>query len=72
MKVQDDCDFAHAFPWSTKPLNSISIVYRKKPRDTVIVNAITTAGNITPVAVPAVPTPGPSVVDRVAALVLCL
>jgi hypothetical protein len=68
MRVQDDCDFRHPFPWGTRPLHSISIVCRKRPEEAVVVNATTSAGNIVPVTVPAVPAPGPGIADRVAAI----
>jgi hypothetical protein len=48
--------------------NAFSIVCRKNETDTVVVGGTTTAGNIEPVIVPAVPNPGPTIGDRVSAL----
>ena len=55
-------------PFDTKPLNSYSIVCRKKAEDTVVVSGITDAGNIDPVSVPGVPGAGPNIGDKVSAL----
>jgi hypothetical protein len=76
MDVQQSCDvpppFKHSFPWDTgipqMNTNAFSIVCRKSPADTVVVAGTTSAGNIDPVSVQAVPAPGPTIADRVAAL----
>ena len=76
MNVLASCDvpppFNHQFPWDTgvpaMNTNGFSIVCRKNPNDKVVVAGTTSAGNIDPVSVPAVPDPGPTIADRVSAL----
>ena len=76
MNVLQSCDvpspFNHSFPWDTgvpqMNTNAFSIVCRKTPSDTVVVAGTTSAGNIDPVVVQAVPAPGPNIADRVSAL----
>lgn len=48
--------------------NAFSIVCRKKPNEAMVVAGTTSAGNIDPVVVPAIPSPGLGIADRVAAL----
>ncbi len=76
MNVLQSCDvpppFNHSFPWDTgvpaMNTNAFSIVCRKNANDSVIVGGTTSAGNIDPVVVPAVPNAGPTIGDRVSAL----
>jgi hypothetical protein len=48
--------------------NAFSIVCRKNANDTIVVAGTTSAGNIDPVVVPAVPDLGPTIENRVSAL----
>ena len=76
MDVRHSCDvpppFNHSFPWDTgvaeMNTNAFSIVCRKTANHSVVVAGTTSAGNIDPVVIPAVPSPGPGIADRVAAL----
>jgi hypothetical protein len=76
MNVLDSCDvpppFKRAFPWDTgvsqMNTNAFSIVCRRSSDHTIVVAGTTTAGNIDPVTVKPVPSPGPTIADRVAAL----
>lgn len=80
IKVLEACDvpepFKHDFPWNTGGtwngtplhLNAFSIVCRRNANDRVVVAGTTTAGMIDPVVVQPIPTPGPTIGDRVAAL----
>ncbi len=76
LNVLQACDvpppFNRSFPWDTSVpamnTNAFSIVCRKNPTDAIVVAGTTSAGNIDPVVVPAIPNPGPTVADRVAAL----
>jgi hypothetical protein len=76
MNILQSCDapppFNHSFPWDTgvsqMNTNAFSIVCRKNPNETIVVAGTTSAGNIDPVVVHAVPVPGPTIADRVSAL----
>jgi hypothetical protein len=76
MNVLEHCDvpppFKRDFPWDTGVpqlnTNAFSITCRKEPGHTIVVNATTSAGNISPVVVKALPNPGPTLLDRVDAL----
>jgi hypothetical protein len=76
LNVLQSCDvpppFNRPFPWNTgvpaMNTNAFSIVCRKNANDSIVVGGTTSAGNIDPVVVPAVPNAGPTIGDRVSAL----
>lgn len=63
-----DCDLRSPIPFDTLGFNTWSIVCQKPAEHSVVVSAITSAGAIEPVAVPAVPSPPPGAAEQIAAL----
>ncbi len=63
-----DCDLPSPIPYDTNGYTALNILCTKSAADTVVVSGKATLGLIDPVSVPAVPTPPPSVADRVTVL----
>jgi hypothetical protein len=65
LDLANDCDLHDALPFDTKGNNSWNIVCQKSEHHTVIINAITSFGTISPVTVPSIALPRPITAEQI-------